>query len=159
MSSFPPSKWEVRYLKDMDSFEGSPSENDDLTMEALMALRPSEGEEGNFKFVLAGPDNIKLSTPVNSILAGDEFKGMRIEAQMGIGDQLKLERNSVCTRWMDIVELVQSQDVEVVNDQGEDVSESFLALMEIYRKEDRPQNSGKFLKKKTRENFPTLHTC
>jgi len=144
MSSFPPSKWEVRFLKDMDTYEGSSNENHDLSMEALMALRPSEGEEGNFRFVLAGPNIMRLSTPVNSILAGEEFKGMRIEAQMGVGDQLKLEKNSVCTKWMDIVELVQSQDVEIVNDQGEDVSESFLALMEIYRKEDRPQNSGNF---------------
>ena len=52
MSSFPPKKWDVRFLADMDSLDCTPMEDGNLTMEAYIAVRPSGGKEGIFKPVL-----------------------------------------------------------------------------------------------------------
>ena len=142
MSSFPPSGWNVRFLKDMDSLEASSYEEAEISMEALLAVQPSEGEEGAFRFVLAGPDSIKLNVQVTDILREDCFADMSIRAQMDIGQQLILEKNSVCTNWIDIVELVNSQDVEIVNDQDEDVSEQFMEALTKYKKQAPAEKSG-----------------
>ena len=142
MSSFRPKKWEVRYLKDMDSMEAAQMEEGEISMEALMAIAPAEGEEGSYRFLLAGPDNIRVHVAVDKILPGDNFKDMYIEAHMVVGDQLKLEKNSVCSKWMDIVDLVNSQDVEVVDYQGNDKSEQFLATLHNYKKDAPLSRSG-----------------
>ena len=64
MTSFPPQAWSVRFLQDMENIDCSLVDGDNLTMEALVAVRPAGGEEGNFRFTLAGPDMLKLSFPV-----------------------------------------------------------------------------------------------
>ena len=58
MSSFPPSKWEVRFLKDMRNLACNAREDGAPSMAAYMAVKPSSGEEGTFRFALAGPDKI-----------------------------------------------------------------------------------------------------
>jgi len=60
MSSFPPSKWDVRPLKDMETMEAGARENENISMEAFLAVKPAEGEEGAFRFALAGTDSIRL---------------------------------------------------------------------------------------------------
>jgi hypothetical protein len=75
MSSFPPKAWTVRFLKDMDTMEGSPMEEETVTLEALLAVKPAGGEEGTFKFVLSGTDHIKLDLEINSILNCESFEG------------------------------------------------------------------------------------
>ena len=61
MSSFPPRKWEVRFLRDMHSMACSdPKGEDEIKMEAFMAVKPSGGQEGSFRFVLSGNNPVKL---------------------------------------------------------------------------------------------------
>ena len=62
---------------------------------------------------------------------------------MHIGQQILLEKNGVCSKWMDIVNLVNSQDVEVVDRNGADVSETFMEAMDNYKKIALPHLSGK----------------
>ena len=92
MTSFPPQAWSVRVLQDMENIDCSLVDGDNLTMEALVAVRPAGGEEGNFRFTLAGPDMLKLSFPVSKILAGDAFTNMVAEVEMKPGDQIRLEK-------------------------------------------------------------------
>ena len=97
MSSFPPKTWKVRLLQDMENIECSLRDGDNVTMEALVAVRPAGGEEGSFKFTLAGPEMLKLSFPVSKILPGAAFADMVAEVEMKPGDQIKLGKNTVCT--------------------------------------------------------------
>ena len=70
MATFPPRAWTVRFLQDMENIHCGLIDGDNLTMEALVAVRPAGGEEGNFRFALAGPDMLKLVFLVSRILAG-----------------------------------------------------------------------------------------
>ena len=65
MAPFPPRAWTVRFLQDMENIDCSLIDSDNLTMEALVAVRPAGGEEGNFRFALV--------FPVSRILAGAAF--------------------------------------------------------------------------------------
>ena len=142
MSGFPPSKWEVHYLKDMHSLACQANEDGEITMAAYMAVKPSGGEEGTYHFALNGPVKIKLRFAASDLLPGDLFTGMFIEAELAIGDQIQLERNSVCSAWIDLVELVRSQDIMVVDGKDEDVSMDFLAAIDSY-KCDQMEETGK----------------
>ena len=73
MSGFPPSKWEVRFLKDMHSLACQANEDGEITMAAYMAVKPSGGEEGTYRFALNGPNKIKLRFAVSDLLPGDLF--------------------------------------------------------------------------------------
>ena len=88
MSSFPPDQWQVRYLKDMDSLEGTQHADRAVSLEALMAIKPADGEEGSFRFTLAGTDHIKLRINVQDILGRDIFKDMYLEIQLELGTQV-----------------------------------------------------------------------
>ena len=135
MSGFPPSKWEVRYLKDMKSLACNAREDGAPAMAAYLAIRPSSGEEGHFRFALAGPDRIKLRFGIDQVLPSKRFAGMTAEAEMAIGDQIQLELNSVCSAWVDVVELVRSQDILIVDVNDEDVAEDFLTALDDYKRE------------------------
>lgn len=45
--------------------------------------------------------------------------------------------NSVCSRWVDVVEMAKAQDVDVTNEEGETITEAFLAAMETIGKRDK----------------------
>lgn len=142
MSSFPPEKWQIRFLKDMDSMTTAPGEEGEVSMEALMAIKPSQGEEGSFRFVLAGKEHIKISIMVQEVLQDPAFKDISLEMQLEVGTQIVLEKNSTCSKWIDLVELVQSQDIDAQNRKGENVSEDFLEIMENHRKKAPATRSG-----------------
>ena len=129
MSSFPPQSWTVRFLQDMENIECGLADGENLTMEALVAVRPAGGEEGNFKFALAGPEMLKLAFPVSKILPGDAFNSMIAEVEMKPGDQIKLAKNSVSTDWWDFEDLVLSQDAVITDGKGRDMGDEFLAAM------------------------------
>ena len=86
MSSFPPQSWTVRFLQDMENIECGLADGENLTMEALVAVQPAGGEEGNLKFALAGPEMLKLAFSVSKILPGDAFNSMIAEVEMKPGD-------------------------------------------------------------------------
>ena len=89
MSSFPPDRWEVRFLQDMETMEGTAHDDKLVSMEALLAIRPAEGEEGSFRFTLAGTEHIKLRINVEEILTDPAFKDTFLELQMELGTQVQ----------------------------------------------------------------------
>ena len=142
MSSFPPSRWQVRYLKDLDTFEGTAHDDKTVSMEALLAIRPSEGEEGAYRFTLAGTEHIKLQIKVEDILPDKAFKDTYLDIQMELGTQIRIEKNSTCSKWVDLMDLVQAQDIDATNGKGDLITEEFLELMEEYRKTASKERSG-----------------
>ena len=103
MLSFPPRKWEVRFLKDMDSLSCPVPEGNEINMEAFLAIKLSGGEEGSFRFALAGNEAVKLKFNLESVILCNLFGGMVVEAELNIGDQIKMDKNSICSQWMDVV--------------------------------------------------------
>ena len=49
--------------------------------------------------------------------------------------QISLEKNSVASKWVDVVEMVASQDIDATDSEGEDTGEAFLAAMEKLKSE------------------------
>jgi len=45
-------------------------------------------------------------------------------------DQLGLQLNSCASKWLDVVNLIHSQDIDVFDDEGESVNEVFLESMD-----------------------------
>jgi hypothetical protein len=143
MSSFPPKQWRVRYLEDLDSLTIEARTEDKISMEALLAVKPAQGEEGAFRFVLAGCNHLGLSIPIYDILPIPSFKDWTLVAEWEVGTQVKLSKNSCTSEWIDLVELVSSSDVDVEDKEGENVSETFLEILEEYRKTgDQPAKAG-----------------
>ena len=135
MSSFPPKQWAVRYLHDMDKMQCTERTEPGIYMETFLAARPAKGQEGTFRFVLYGPEKVKLRFPVNTVLTSGLFAGMVVEVEVDIRDHIRLEKNSVCSKWMDVLELVQSQDMLILDGLGEDASEEFIAAMAGFKKD------------------------
>lgn len=143
MSSFPPKQWQVRYLKDLETMQGTVREDKPISLEALLAIQPSEGEEGTFRFTLAGPQHLQMRIRVTDILQEKAFDNMWLSFQMELGTQIKLEKNSVASKWMDMVEMVNAQDIDVTDAEGEEVNEAFLLAMETLKKQANAERSGK----------------
>jgi len=55
---------------------------------------------------------------------------------------VKLEKNSVCSKWMDLVELVTAQDIDAINKEGTPVTEEFIEAMDQYKKTAAKERSG-----------------
>jgi hypothetical protein len=136
-------QWRVRYLEDLDSLTIEARSEDKIAMEALMAVKPAQGEEGAFRFVLAGSSHLALSIPIYDVIPIPSFKDWTLEAEWEVGTQIKLSKNSCCSEWIDLIELVSSQDVDVEAKDGENVSETFLEILEEFRRTgDQPAKTG-----------------
>ena len=99
MSSFPPKQWQVRYLADLDTLAGTVHEDRPISLEALLAVRPSGGEEGSFRFTLAGPSHVKIRITVTDVLQDEAFKNMFLDIQMELGTQVKYSQG--CINYLD----------------------------------------------------------
>ena len=119
----------------MDKMQCTERTEPGIYMETFLAARPAKGQEGTFRFVLYGPEKVKLRFPVNTVLTSGLFAGMVAEVEVDIRDHIQLEKNSVCSKWMDVLELVQSQDMLILDGLGEDASEEFMAAMAGFKKD------------------------
>ena len=143
MLSFPP-KWEVPFLRDMQTLACENPEQG-ISMGVYMALKPAGGEEWSFRFVLAGPNKLKIRFEVSDVLNNPLFGGMFAEAELAIGDQIRIEKNSAGSAWVDVVELIRSQDYLVTDSDDNDVADEFLANLEKCKKELDKKDQGQIL--------------
>ena len=133
MSSFPPRQWEVRFVKDMQSMSCEASDGGEIQMAAFMALRPAGGEEGCFRFDLQGPNKLKIRFEVKDVLNSPLFNNMIAEAELDVGDQIRMEKNSCCSPWMDLPDLVRSQDFLITDSEDNDKADDFLQNLELFK--------------------------
>ena len=54
----------------------------------------------------------------------------------------------MASKWMDMVEMVNAQDIDVMDAEGEEVNEAFLLAMETLKKQANAERSGKETNKK-----------
>ena len=66
---------------------------------------------------------------------------MVAEAELNVGEHIQIKNNSICSKWQDLAELVQSQDFLILDGLGEDASEEFSTALQSY-KEDLKQKPG-----------------
>ena len=133
MLSFPPKRWEVRYLKDMATLTCEPPDAGEIALAAYLAFKPAGIEEGNFRFALAGPDRLKIKFKITDVIDSRLFEGMFAEAELSVGDQIQFEKNTVSSDWSDIVELVRSQGYMITNNEDNNISEMFLASLKQHK--------------------------
>ena len=124
MSSFPPKRWEVWYLKDMATLTCEPPDAGEIALAAYLAVKPAGIEEGNFCFALAGPDRLKTKFKITDVIDSRLFEGMFAEAELSVGDQIKFEKNTVCSDWSNKVELVRSQDYMITDNEDRKMTTS-----------------------------------
>ena len=141
MTAFPPKRWDVRFISDFDTLGCSEMAGGGLSMEAFLAIKPATGQEGSFRLVLMDPEKIKLRFNMNAVLPSGLFAGMVAEAELNVGEHISIEKNSICSKWQDLAELVQSQDFLILDGLGEDASEEFSTALQSY-KEDLKQETG-----------------
>lgn len=142
MSLFPPTNWEVRDVADFETLTVPAPVGSKYHLQALLVGKPAHGREGQFKFLISGNDHYRIEMKVEEVIEDASFKGMTIHCQLALGSQIVLGVNSSTSRWVDVVELIQSQDADVLNEKGESVLEEFLTRMEEYRKKTINQPTG-----------------
>jgi hypothetical protein len=96
---------------------------------SFYTFRPAGGKEGQFRILLSGTDHINVSIPATSILPIPEMEMYTIVGQFKPGTQACLRKNSACSAWVDVGDLVASQDVDIHNPDGQDTHEAFLETL------------------------------
>lgn len=134
MSSFPPAKWQVRHLKDMELYEPVPPEKSKLYMEALLAARPASGHEGSYRLALSGQGQLSVEFKLSLVWNDEELNKLTVVADLPSGSVVKLQKNSNASRWTDVEELVKEQEVDVVDENGDDAADKFLAAWDRIKK-------------------------
>ena len=142
MSRFPPSSWEVRPVADFETLTVPAPAGSKYHLQALLIGKPCLGREGQFKFLISGNDHYRINMEVNKVVNEPTFANMRITCQLALGSQVELGVNSTCSRWVDVIELVESQDADVLNSEGESVLEDFLEKWAAYKKSKPTEPTG-----------------
>ena len=135
MSLFPPKNWQVRHLKDLDLYEVEPPANaSKIHMEALLVAKPASGLEGTFRLALGGSSKLLVEMKLTDVWADGAFEDMMVVAEIHNGSTIQLQKNSITSKWVDVEELVRAQEVDVINSEGEEVSDRFLETWDRLRK-------------------------
>jgi hypothetical protein len=82
--------------------------------------------EGQFRVLLGGTDHINIRIQATSILPIPEMEPFQIIGQFKPGTQVSFQKNSTCSPWLDVAELVASQDLDIYDDTNEDAHVAFL---------------------------------
>jgi hypothetical protein len=88
--------------------------------------RPASGKEGQFRLQLGGDDPVTIKIRATDILPIPEMEHYEIAGQFKPGTQIALQKNSACSGWFDLADLVALQDLEVTGPEGEDAHDNFL---------------------------------
>jgi len=105
MVSFPPASWDIRQLTDMDAIDCN-THPDKGSLQPLLAVAPADGQEGAFRFALAGERPVNLHFPVRRLLPHPQFKEWFFDMQLELGTQVSFGRNSTCTRYKNTLSLL-----------------------------------------------------
>jgi hypothetical protein len=92
-------------------------------------FRPAEGKEGQFRLALGGSEHVSVRIKAIDILPIPEMEPFEITGQFRPGTQIALQSNSTCSGWFDLADLIASQDLDVVDQDGNDAHDEFLAAI------------------------------
>jgi hypothetical protein len=102
-------------------------------MKICSRSRPAEGQEGHFRLVLAGAHHMQVNVPLKDVLPIKEMAAFELHGQFLPGHQIQLQRNSTCSAWVDMEDLIRAQDVDVFDADRASGHETLLAYMEEAR--------------------------
>jgi hypothetical protein len=92
--------------------------------------RPASGLEGHYRFVLTGSDHIQVKVLITQVFDFPQLEGMELFGQFVPGHQIALQRNATTSGWVDVGQLVQAQDLDVFDKNGQPAHDAFLDFME-----------------------------
>jgi hypothetical protein len=87
--------------------------------------------------VLGGSDNISFRVPVTSVIAHEAFKNYFFHGQFQ-PHMVCIQTNATASKWVDLISLVQSQDIDVTDEAGDVVSDGFLSAVTKYSTAETP---------------------
>jgi hypothetical protein len=135
MTMFNFEQLDIRDIADYEKY--APAVYSKPALQALLKVEPASGAGGEFKMVLTGKEHVDVAMNLNEILPLEGFKDLTVIGRFQLGAQVQLQPNSCASRWMDVIELIQSQDLEVIDKDNKVVSEEFLAKLEaLHEKEE-----------------------
>jgi hypothetical protein len=70
---------------------------------------------------------------VHDVLPIKELEGYELHGQFLVGHQIQLQKNSTCTTWVDVEELVKAQDVDAFDADGNPGHENLIGYLEEAR--------------------------
>jgi hypothetical protein len=77
----------------------------------------------------SGTEHLNVRVPATNILPNPEMEPFKFSGQFKPGTQISLQKNPSCLSWLNLVDLVSLQDMEVLDRMGEDTTDSFLNAM------------------------------
>jgi hypothetical protein len=95
----------------------------------LFHSSPAEGLEGSYRFVLSGAEHVTVRAAISDVIPIPEIANMELSGQFLPGQQIIINNNSTCSTWMDVEELIRSQDVDVFMKDGLPAHEQFLEFL------------------------------
>jgi hypothetical protein len=100
-----------------------------LLLANLWCFSPAEGLEGHFRLVLDGSDHVTVKAAVKDVIPIKEMAGLELVGQFLPGFQIAVKPNSTSTAWVNVEELVKSQDVDVYRPDSTPMHEQFLGML------------------------------
>jgi hypothetical protein len=81
--------------------------------------------------MLGGSEHVNVRIKAIDILPIPEMEPYELVGQFRPGTQVVLQNNSTCSGWFDLTDLVASQDLDVVDQEGEDAHDEFLSAVKL----------------------------
>jgi hypothetical protein len=76
---------------------------------------------------------MQVRVPIKSLLPIKELKNLELRGQFLPGHQIQLQKNSTCTAWVDVEDLIRAQDVDVFDADDNPGHELLAGYMEEAR--------------------------
>ena len=133
--SYLPEQWEVANLKDLYAYDDLATPVDGkLWLAAQLAVNPSPGEEGYYRLVVLGTTQLEVKAEASTIIPSEKLEGYWLYGQFEPSKIVHFANNCCVTAWIDVRELVASQDLDVYDADGAAANEAFLEALDNARK-------------------------
>jgi hypothetical protein len=76
--------------------------------------------------VVGGSESVNVRFPATAILPIPEMEKFEVSGQFKPDAQIILPRNTTCTKWLDLTDLVLSNDLDIAGPDGADLHEEFV---------------------------------
>ena len=137
MTTYLPEDWTVANIKDLQLYEDLAKPVDGkMWLAAQLAVSPSPGDEGYFRLVVLGNPLLEVKVEASQLIPDEGPSGFWLYGQFDPSKVVRLANNSCVTAWMDLRELVASQDLDVYDPEGSSVTEEFLEALDKARKDN-----------------------
>lgn len=83
--------------------------------------------------MLSGTSHVQVRARVYEVLPIKELDGIELHGQFLAGHQIQLQKNSTCSNWVDVEDLVKAQDVDAFDTDGNAAYESLVEYLEEAR--------------------------